>query len=320
VRVHAAAVNPVDWKTRAGGGVAGVLGDPPWVLGWDLAGTVEALGPGVTRFEVGDEVYGMPRFPHAAGAYADYATAPSRQLAHKPEELSDIDAAAVPLAGLTAWQSLIETADVQPGQRVLIHAAAGGVGHVAVQLAHWRGAHVIATASTARHDWLRSLGADETINYRRERFENVVHDVDVVLDLVGGDYSARSLTSLRPGGLLLVIPSAADLPDQDAQAAAGVRARNLLVEPDGHALNALSRLIGQGALTPLVSQCAPLEQAAGLHSTGELGRNVGKTVLSVTPAAGNEPAVRARRRARRSRRGCCRPGAGRRWPAARVAR
>ena len=140
MRVAAAGVNPVDWKVRARGGF---LGEPPFTVGWDVAGTVEQLGGGVTRFAVGDRVFGMPRFPKAAGAYAEYVTSPSRQLARTPEGLSDVEAAALPLAGLTAWQALVETADVQPGQRVLVLGAAGGVGHLAVQIAKARGAHVI---------------------------------------------------------------------------------------------------------------------------------------------------------------------------------
>ena len=145
VRTGAAGVNPVDWKTRAGGGM---LGSPPFTVGWDVAGVVEEVGLGVTRFAVGDRVFGMPRFPREAAAYAEYVTSPSRQLARTPASLSDVEAAALPLAALTAWQALVDTAGVQQGQRVLIHASAGGVGHLAVQIAKARGAHVIATAGS----------------------------------------------------------------------------------------------------------------------------------------------------------------------------
>ena len=147
VRVAAAGVNPVDWKTRAGGGMATVIGPPPFTVGWDVAGTVDAVGVGVTRFAVGDAVFGMPWFPRAAGAYAEFVTAPSRHFAHRPAGLSEVEAAGLPLAGLTAWQCLVDIADVRPGQRVLVHAAAGGVGHLAVQIAKARGAYVIGTAS-----------------------------------------------------------------------------------------------------------------------------------------------------------------------------
>jgi len=164
VRVHAAGVNPVDWKTRAGSGMAGVVGEPPFVLGWDVSGVVEQVGYGVTTLAPGDEVYGMPWFPRAAGGYAEYVTAPSRQFARKPSTVGHAQAAAVPLAALTAWQVLVDTARVEPGQRVLIHAAAGGVGHFAVQLAKHLGARVIGTASARHHDWLTGLGADELVD------------------------------------------------------------------------------------------------------------------------------------------------------------
>src|SRR5690348_56445 len=179
VRVHASGVNPVDWQTRAGAGVAWALGEPPFTLGWDVSGTVEEVGFGVTTLAPGDEVYGMPWFPRAAGGYAEYVAAPARQWARKPATLDHVHAAAVPLAALTAWQTVVDTAHVQAGQRVLITAAAGGVGHFAVQFARHLGAHVIATASAARHPWLKELGADETIDYTTTRFEDVVKDVDV---------------------------------------------------------------------------------------------------------------------------------------------
>ncbi|MDT7575711.1 MAG: hypothetical protein QOH17_2044, partial [Pseudonocardiales bacterium] len=157
VRVAAAGVNPVDWKTRAGAGMAAVFGPPPFTVGWDVAGTVDAVGTGVTRFAVGDTVFGMPWFPRPAKAYAEFVTAPSRHFAHRPAGLSEVEAAGLPLAGLTAWQCLVDIADVRPGQRVLVHAAAGGVGHLGVQIAKARGAYVIGTASRSKHDLLHDL-------------------------------------------------------------------------------------------------------------------------------------------------------------------
>ena len=174
VRVAAAGVNPVDWKTRAGAGMSTVIGPPPFTVGWDVAGTVDAVGVGVTRFAVGDTVFGMPWFPRAAGGYGEFVTAPSRHFAHRPAGLSEVEAAGLPLAGLTAWQCLVDIADVRPGQRVLIHAAAGGVGHLAVQIAKARGAYVIGTASRGKHDLLHDLGIDETIDYRAEAFEQAI--------------------------------------------------------------------------------------------------------------------------------------------------
>ncbi|OLF13448.1 NADPH:quinone reductase [Actinophytocola xanthii] len=282
VRVHATSVNPVDWKTRAGSGMAARFDDGgPFVLGWDVSGVVEEVGFGVTRFREGDEVYGMPRFPHPARTYAGFVTAPSRHLARRPAGLDHAHAAAVPLVGLTAWQALVETADLREGQRVLVHAAAGGVGHVAVQLAKARGAHVIGTASTGKHEFLRELGADELIDYRTTDFAETVRDVDVVLDLVGGDYSTRSIPTLRPGGLLLTIPSGAAEAATRAAAEAGVSATGLLVEPDRAGLEELTALIEAGRLRVEVETVLPLESAAEAHRLGEAGRTRGKIVLAV---------------------------------------
>src|SRR4051812_48823005 len=194
VRVHAAAVNPVDAVVRSG--AFPMLGEPPFVLGWDISGVVEEVVPGVTRFQAGDEVFGMPFFPRAGNAYAEYVAVPSRQLARKPAELDHVHAAALPLAGLTAWQGLVDAAGVKAGDRVLIHRAAGGVGHLAVQIAKTRGAHVTALASAARHDFVRGLGADEVIDYRTTDFTEAVRDADIVFDSTA--QGAASLRVLRP--------------------------------------------------------------------------------------------------------------------------
>ncbi len=194
VRVTAAGINPVDWQTRRGDGFRDAIGDPPLILGWDIAGVVEEVDPDVTRFAPGDRVFGMPWFPRLARAYAEFVTSPARQLARTPEALNDEQAGGLPLAGLTAWQALVDVAEVGEGTRVLIHAAAGGVGHLAVQIASARGAHVIGTAREEKHDLLRDLGVDEPIDYTASPFEEVVSDVDVVLDLVAGEeYGLRSL-------------------------------------------------------------------------------------------------------------------------------
>lgn len=279
VRVAAAGVNPVDWKTRTGAGMAAVLGEPPVVLGWDVSGVVDAVGRGVTRFAVGDPVFGMPWFPRQAGAYAEYVTAPSRHFAARPEELDEVGAAALPLAGLTAWQALVDTARLQAGQRVLIHAAAGGVGHLAVQIAKSRGAYVIGTASPARHRMLGELGLDEVINYQGTAFEQVVEPVDLVLDLVGGEVATRSLEALRPGGLLLSVAGPAS---DTAELAAdrGLRAVAILVEPDGDGLERLTELVRAKRLRPLVERTLPLERAAEAHRLSEAGHTAGKIVLT----------------------------------------
>jgi NADPH:quinone reductase-like Zn-dependent oxidoreductase len=278
VRVGAAGVNPVDWKVRLRGGF---LGEPPFTVGWDVAGVVDALGVGVTRFALGDRVFGMPRFPKEAAAYAEYVTSPSRQLARTPESLTDVEAAALPLAGLTAWQALVETANVQPGQRVLILGAAGGVGHLAVQIAKARGAHVLGTASAPKHAFLRDLGADEAIDYRSESVTDRAGEVDVVLDVVGDDSGNDVVAAIRDGGIFIRVPSASNLEALREHAPAGVRVTGILVEPDRLGLEALADLVEQGALRPHVSQTFPLEEAARAHEACETGRTQGKLVLTV---------------------------------------
>nr|WP_227995764.1 NADP-dependent oxidoreductase [Glycomyces albidus] len=275
VRVHAAGVNPTDWKSRESGGLTGL--EPPFTLGWDVSGTVEAVGAGVRLYEPGDEVYGMPRFPHAAGGYGQYVTAPARQFDFKPAALTHVEAAAVPLVGLTAHQALVDNAGVRAGQRVLVHAAAGGVGHLAVQIAKAHGAYVIGTASAGKHEFLRSIGADEAIDYRSEDFAAVLSDLDIVVDPIGGEYAAKSASVLKDGGYLMsVIPG--DLPAAEQER---VRAGFVLVEPDWSGMRALSALIEAGRLRPHVAETYPLEEVAKAHESLQTGRTTGKIVLTV---------------------------------------
>jgi NADPH:quinone reductase-like Zn-dependent oxidoreductase len=274
-------VNPVDWKTRAGGGMAAVIGPPPFTVGWDVAGTVDAVGLGVTRFAVGDAVFGMPWFPRQAGGYAEFVTAPSRHFAHRPARLSEVEAAGLSLAGLTAWQCLVDIAHLQRGQRVLVHAAAGGVGHLAVQIAKALGAYVIGTASVGKHPLLHDLGVDEAVDYRAEAFERVVEPVDLVLDLIGGDVALRSLEVLRPDGRLICLPSAAAAEAVTAAAERGLRATGMLAEPDGDGLEELARLVDDRRLRVLVAETFPLERAAHAHQAGEMGHTTGKMVLTI---------------------------------------
>ena len=283
VRTGAAGVNPVDWKTRARGGF---IGEPPFTVGWDVAGTVEAVGRGATRFEPGDRVFGMPRFPREAAAYAEYVTSPSRQLARTPAGLGDVEAAGLPLAGLTAWQALVETAGVEAGDRVLILGAAGGVGHLAVQIAKARGTHVTGTARAAKHAFLAELGADETVDYTTQAVEDVVTGADVVLDLVGGDASAPAIACLRDGGLYIAVPSASALDDLRERANDRVRVTGILVEPDRAGLEALAALVEQGSLSVHVERTFPLEEAAEAHEAGETGRTQGKIVLTIADEEG----------------------------------
>ncbi|WP_420711075.1 NADP-dependent oxidoreductase [Streptomyces sp. NRRL S-337] len=287
VRVRAAGVNPADWKLRE----RGVFADgamPPFTLGFDVAGVVAAVGSGVTIFQPGDAVFGMPRFPHQAGAYAEYVTAPARHFAPRPRGLDHFQAGALPLASLTAWQALVDTAHVRPGQRVLIHAAAGGVGHLAVQIAKARGAYVIGTASAAKHDLVRALGADEVIDHRTQDAGDTVRDIDVVLDGIGGPNWARSLRTLRRGGTLVsLLPFDDAFPARQAEEA-GVRAVFMLVEPDRQGLREISALVEDGRLRVLVEAVFPLEHAARAHELGEAGRTTGKIVLAVGSEPGSE--------------------------------
>ncbi|MEU9633666.1 NADP-dependent oxidoreductase [Streptomyces tendae] len=278
VRVRAAGVNPTDWKHRANGGF---LGEPPFVLGWDVSGVVESVGIGVAAFRPGDEVFGMLPYPFGHGSHAEYVTAPARTFAHKPSGIDHVQAGALPLVSLTAWQALVERADVQPGQRVLIHAAAGGVGHVAVQIAKARGARVIGTASAGKHEFLRSIGADETVDYRETDFAEVVKDVDVVLDTIGGDTSLRSLRVLRPGGVVVsILPVGSDEFYEEADRL-GVRAVRMLVDADRAGMEEIARLVESGKLRATIAQTFPLAEAARAHAEGETGRTTGKLVLVV---------------------------------------
>ena len=279
IRVHAAAVNPIDAMVRSG--AFPLLGEPPFVLGWDVSGVVEEVVPGVTRFQVGDEVFGMPFFPRAGNGYAEYVAVSSRQIARKPAALSHEEAAALPLAGLTAWHALVDAADVRPGQRVLIHAAGGGVGHLAVQLAKARGAHVTATAGADKHEFIRALGADEVVDHRTADFTREVRDQDVVLDAVGGPVGYRSIEVLRPGGLLVTIIDRADVALHDAVLAAGRRFAGISVEPDYASLEALAALVEEGRLRPHVEHAIPLAEAAKAHELIESGSTRGKIVLTV---------------------------------------
>ncbi|MEU0744340.1 NADP-dependent oxidoreductase [Streptomyces sp. NPDC006134] len=278
VRVRAAGVNPTDWKHRANGGF---LGEPPFVLGWDVAGTVEATGVGVAMFQPGDEVFGMLPYPFGHGSHAEYVIAPARALAHRPAGIDHVQAGALPLVSLTAWQALVERADLGPGQRVLIHAAAGGVGHVAVQIAKARGAHVIGTASAGKHDFLRSIGVDEPVDYRETDFAEAVKDADVVLDTIGGDTAVRSLRVLRPGGVVVsILPVGSDEFPREAERL-GVRAVRMLVDADHGGMRAIAGLVESGQLRATIAQTFPLSEAARAHALGETGRTTGKLVLVV---------------------------------------
>ncbi|TPJ27285.1 NADP-dependent oxidoreductase [Mesorhizobium sp. B2-7-2] len=277
VRVKAAGLNPVDGAVR--GGFYPLLGEPPFILGWDISGTVAALGDGVAAFELGDEVFGMPRFPKQAGAYAELAAAPVDEIVAKPAAIDHAHAAALPLAGLTAWQGLVRHGGLQAGQRVLIHAGAGGVGHLAVQIAKARGAWVASTVSPEKTDYVGSIGADQVIDYTRDDFTGKVGNVDLVLDPIGGDHADKSLEVLPDGGVLVSLLDVHDATRAKAKER-NIRVERMSVVPDREGLAELARLVDAKKLMPHVAKAFPLDQASAAHAFLAT-RPIGKVVLTV---------------------------------------
>lgn len=278
VRVEAIGLNPLEPRLRAG--EFPLLGPPPFVLGWDISGVVEA-SPQTWRFKPGDEVFGMPLFPRAANGYAEFVAAPALHLAHKPAALSHVEAAALPVAGLTAWQGLVDLGGVSEGDRVLVHGGGGGVGHIAVQLAKSLGAHVIATAGGSKREFVEGLGADEVVDYTAVDFTEVVSEVDLVLDTLGGDTAERSLAVLRPGGHLVTAVADEDTELIAKVEAAGRRFSGIAVDPDPVALRGLADLAGRGELRVHVQETFPFERIADAHRLIERGHLRGKVVLTV---------------------------------------
>lgn len=282
IKTKAIGINPVDVKTRKGGAFYGRMKESaPVILGWDLAGDVVAAGPGVTAFTPGDRVFGMINFPGHGRAYAEYATAPAAHLARIPDTVSYTDAAATTLAALTAWQVLVQQAKLQAGQRVLIHAAAGGVGHFAVQIARHLGATVYGTASAANADFLKVLGVDRFIDYTTDDFAAIATDIDIVLDPIGGDTTVRSLDVMKPGGVLVSIVGGAKEPVVATANEKGITAKNYLVQSSGADMQELSDLLGAGRLQPTVSHLYAFAQIRDAHRQLETGRTRGKVVVSV---------------------------------------
>lgn len=285
VRIVAAGVNPIDAKTRAGRGVSAAISAWPATLGYDFSGVVVATPYESHPFPPGTEVFGMTPTPRTQGTYAEYAVVPSLSLSRKPGSLSHVEAAGVPLAALTAWGAVVETALAHANQRILIHAGSGGVGHFAVQFAAYFGAHVIATGSPRNLEWLRELGAAEVIDHTAVRFEDAVAPVDVVVDLIGNtidDTGTRSLNVLRPGGLLIEVPTGAWPGFRDAAAARGIRSTGYKVVPDGSALATIARLLDSGAVRVFIDRVFDLEDAADAHRELEVGHTRGKIVLRVS--------------------------------------
>ncbi len=280
VRVHAAGVNPVDWKVREGMLKGGIDYALPMIPGWDLSGVVLATGREASHFLKGQEVYGRPDLARN-GAYAEKIAVRQATLARKPVSVDHVTAAAVPLTALTAWQSLFDAAPgyqgahLQRGQSVLVHGASGGVGTFAVQLAKEHGARVIGTCSAANVAYVRSLGADEVVDYGKQRFEDVAKDVDVVLDLVGGDVQERSWGVLKAGGILVSIIT----PPKPKPG--GPRGGYVFVQPSSDQLGSIATMIDAGKLRVEVSKVLPLAKAAEAQELSRAGHTRGKMVLRV---------------------------------------
>jgi NADPH:quinone reductase-like Zn-dependent oxidoreductase len=277
VRVRAAGVNPVDWKVREGRYKEAFVYRMPFVPGWDVSGVVESTGPHVALLAEGDEVYGSPSMVRN-GTYAEYAVVPEAELALKPRSVDHLHAASVPMAALTAWQGLFDVGGLRTEQKVLIHGGAGGVGSFAIQLARWKGAYIIATASGRNQEFLRNLGADLTIDYERGRFDRVVCDADVVFDTVGRETLTRSWKVLKKGGILV---STVEKPSDQEAAARGVRGAYVYTQANPAQLAEIAKLVDAGMVRPIVEAVFPLNEARHAQELSQTGHARGKIVLRV---------------------------------------
>jgi NADPH:quinone reductase-like Zn-dependent oxidoreductase len=270
IRIHAASVNPIDWKYRRGLSPKKL----PAVLGSDVSGTVEVSR--ADDFAAGEDVFGFA----ATGAYAEFATAPAPLIAKKPAGLSHEQAAALPVAGLTSWQALFDRGGLARGQTALVAGAAGGVGHLAVQFAKHAGARVIGTGSSRNRDYVLGLGADEYVDYTQQDVAEVVSDVDVVFDTVGGETTHTLVPALRAGGIVVTIAGA---PPEQAAAERGARAELLIMSPDSEQLARVAELVAAGEVHVEIAHTLPLAEAAQAHVLSESGHTRGKIILTVTP-------------------------------------
>jgi NADPH:quinone reductase-like Zn-dependent oxidoreductase len=282
IKISAIGLNPIDIKTRKGRGLYQALKESdPIILGWDISGTVAGAGSKVTRFKVGDEAFGMVNFPGHGKAYAEYVAAPEAHLALKPSGIPHSEAAAASLAALTAWQVLKYKAAIKKGDRVLIHAAAGGVGHFAVQMAKHQGAWVAATASARNREFISIIGADLFIDYEKRNFENELHDLDLVLDMIGGDYTTRSFRVLKPGGTIVCIPSGTSEDISEQAAARGLYGTHFRVRSDGGDMKEISDLLERGVIKPCISGTFTFDEIRPAHLQIETGKTRGKLVITV---------------------------------------
>ncbi len=278
VKVRAAGVNPVDWKIREGLRKDAFPVEFPLTLGQDFAGQILELGPGVTtgedRYKVGDAVFGFATH----GSYAEMAVAKTKNIARMPDSIDFETAASIPTSGLTAWQIVTDAAKVAKGNRVLIHGAAGGVGSFALQISKWIGAHVTATAAKDDAAYLQSLGVDQWIDFKSQRFDTLIKDIDVVIDLIGGDTQKRSLMVLKKGGIIVTTVGGLD---GEELAKLGVRGMNFMMKRDSAGLSKLAALVDQRVLKPRVGKVLPLAEAKQAHDLNQSGQSHGKIVLKV---------------------------------------
>ena len=283
IKVKAISINPVDIKTRIGKSLYNELKDKnnAIILGWDVSGIVEATGKGVTEFKKDDEVFGMVNFPGHGKAYAEYVAAPASHLALKPSNISHEEATAATLAALTAWQAVVTNAKVSKGQKVVIQAASGGVGHYAVQIAKHLGAYVIATSSAANKDFVISLGADEHIDYKKHRIDDIVSDADFVLDPIGDDNIDPSLNAVKKGGTVIMLPSFFKEQIAEKSKARGVNGFYFSVKSNGDDMKQIAELLAKGIIRSHVSNTFPLDKIREAHLQIETGRTVGKIVVTV---------------------------------------
>jgi NADPH:quinone reductase-like Zn-dependent oxidoreductase len=278
VKVFAAGVNSFDGTLRSGKYAKGAKGTQlPWHPGYDIAGVVERVGPKVTKFKVGDAVYAMVNILKGGG-YAEYALAEQSDAALKPATISFVEAAGAPSVALTAWQAIVDKANVQSGQTVLIHGASGGVGLFAIPAAKIRGAKVFATASTANQDFLKQLGADVAIDYKTQKFEDVAKDVDVVIDAVGGETLRRSYPIVKKGGIIVSLSDNVDKAQLDKY---GLRGMSEVVQNNGDELAQIGKLIDEGKIKVVVSETFPLAEANKAQAKADMGHTRGKIVLKV---------------------------------------
>jgi NADPH:quinone reductase-like Zn-dependent oxidoreductase len=283
IKVKATGINPVDTKVRAGTSGISKQITLPAILGWDVSGIIEKIGTDVSPFKPGDEVFGCIGFPHLGKTYAEFTIANPELLAKKPSNISFEEAAAIPIAGLTAYQAINEELKVSSGQKVLIQAAAGGVGHLAVQFAKINGAYVIGTASEKNEKFLKSIGVDEFINYKKEKFEEIVHDADAALDAMGGEILYKTISCVKRGGIVVCLPSSTK---NDPKAIGLAEERNIrliwpMMRPDGNQMRTIANLLQEKKLKVFVDKIFTLDQIAWAHKAVETHQTKGKVVVKV---------------------------------------